>query len=100
MLPSDSSAGACADAGIDPNRQIPARGPFTIRENREHICRHGIDVLVTKDSGHAGGAPEKLAAAREENCQIVTIQRPDIRYDTTCDTVTELVEEVVAHDEE
>lgn len=96
VLPVDSAVEACADAGIDRDHQIRARGPFSTQENVEQIRQHSIDVLVTKDSGRAGGTPEKLAAARAESCEIVTIQRPDIAYNTVCGTVAELVEKVIA----
>jgi precorrin-6A/cobalt-precorrin-6A reductase len=33
-------------------------------------------VLVTKDSGAAGGVPAKLQAARREGCLVVVIRRP------------------------
>jgi precorrin-6x reductase len=33
-------------------------------------------VLITKDSGDAGGFGEKLAAARKKGCQVVVVQRP------------------------
>jgi hypothetical protein len=35
-----------------------------------------IGVLVTKDSGKAGGVAQKLEAARIANCEVVVVARP------------------------
>ncbi|MFE0735394.1 cobalt-precorrin-6A reductase [Streptomyces sp. NPDC058855] len=51
------------------------RGPFTVEGERELLARHGIDVLVTKDSGAAATAP-KLTAAREAGVPVVIVRRP------------------------
>ena len=34
--------------------------------------------LLTKDTGAAGGLPEKLTAAHEADCGVVVIRRPDV----------------------
>lgn len=97
VLPAESALEACTRAGIDAEHQIRARGPFSVRENRQQIRRNGIEVVVTKDSGKAGGTIEKVAAARQEGCQIITVQRPETLCETPCQTVNELVSEVIEH---
>lgn len=76
VLPREESVEACRAAGIPADRIIAARGPFSISDNVEHIRRHAIGVLVTKDSGAAGGVPAKLDAASAEGCAVVLIERP------------------------
>ena len=51
------------------------RGPYTIEGELALIDRHGIDLLVTKDSG--GQLTEaKLAAARARSLPVLVIRRP------------------------
>lgn len=52
-----------------------ARGPFTVEGEAELLRSHGIDVLVTKDSGAAATAA-KLVAAREAGTPVVIVRRP------------------------
>jgi precorrin-6A/cobalt-precorrin-6A reductase len=52
---------------------VTARGPFTVDAERALLVRHGIDVLVTKDSG---GDDAKLQAARAAGLPVVMVRRP------------------------
>jgi len=76
VLPEKSSMEACQAAGIPEDHIIAARGPFSLEENRDAIRRFAVGVLVTKDSGQAGGVREKMEAARREGCTVVVVQRP------------------------
>ncbi len=76
VLDHPDSLAACRRAGIPPHDVIAGRGPFSIEENRRHIRHFHIGVLVTKDSGQAGGTDAKLEAARAEDCRVVVVRRP------------------------
>jgi len=77
VLNTPESLTACAAAGIPADRVIAARGPFSTAENLAAIDRFGgIGVVVTKESGEAGGLAAKLAAARAADCLVVIIRRP------------------------
>ncbi len=76
VLPHPESEYACDQAGLPSENRIVGRGPFSEAENRELIRSKGIGVLITKDSGTRGGVNEKISAARQENCQIIVVQRP------------------------
>lgn len=82
---------ACCDAGIPERFIITGRGPFPVEENRVVIRRFGIGVLVTKDSGLAGGVPEKLKAAQLENCKVVVVSRPVQPDSYTFEEISELI---------
>jgi precorrin-6A/cobalt-precorrin-6A reductase len=68
---------ACQKLGLSPEAVIFGKGPFSIEENRSRIREFGIGVLVTKDSGKAGGVPEKIKAAELESCRVVVVRRPE-----------------------
>lgn len=96
VLNRTSSLDACRAAGIAPERIIAAKGPFSVADNRLHIRQHDVGVVVTKDSGAAGGFDEKLQAARLENCRVVIVQRPATQDQDACSSIDELVDKVIA----
>lgn len=77
VLDDRRSLAACAVAGLLPEQIIAKRGPFSLAENCELLRGCGAGVLVTKDSGVAGGVAEKIEAAKRENCRVVLISRPE-----------------------
>jgi precorrin-6A/cobalt-precorrin-6A reductase len=95
VLPRPESIQACRRAGIGEDRVIAAKGPFSVEENRAHIRQHRIGVLVTKDSGEAGGVPAKLEAARQEGCQAVIVERPALPAGRVHASVDDLVADVL-----
>ncbi len=77
VLDHPDSRTACQRLGLPPELVITGKGPFSVDENRSTIRDYQIGVLVTKDSGKAGGVPEKLEAARLEGCRVVVVRRPE-----------------------
>ena len=77
VLDTRESLNACRAAGIQEDRIIAGRGPFSVKENLAAIRRFGIGVIVTKESGRVGGVEAKLAAARQTHCQVIVIRRPE-----------------------
>ena len=54
-------------------RVLLDRGPFTVAGEAALLAAHGIEVLVTKDSG---GTAAKLSAARSAGVPVVMVDRP------------------------
>jgi precorrin-6A/cobalt-precorrin-6A reductase len=77
VLDAPESLAACRASAIPEERIIADRGPFSLAENLAAIRRFEIGVIVTKESGRAGGFEAKLAAAREANCLLIVLRRPE-----------------------
>lgn len=77
VLDHPDSLSACKNLGLPSEAVLTGKGPFSVEDNRAVIRRFQIGVLVTKDSGKAGGAPEKLEAARLEKCRVLVVRRPE-----------------------
>ena len=76
VIPSLESIEKCKSAGFEESHIIALQGPFSVELNKAIIKQYGIQHLVTKESGKAGGFAEKIEAA--ESCGISTyvIVRP------------------------
>ncbi len=74
-LPSVESLAACGEQGIFGKRVVAMQGPFTVEMNLALIRQFGISCLVTKESGNAGGYPEKIEAARQAGIPVFVIGR-------------------------
>ena len=81
VLPSEESLRACGEAGLSGRQIIALQGPFDTEMNCAMIHHAGARWLLTKDSGAAGGFPEKLEAARKCGIGTVVIRMPQTAYD-------------------
>lgn len=76
VLPAMASLELCETLEIPTTNRILMQGPFSAGLNAELIRQTGAKWLVTKDTGEAGGLPEKLRAAQETGVGVVLIERP------------------------
>lgn len=66
----------CTELGFTGQHLICMQGPFSRELNLAMLRQIGASYLVTKESGRAGGFPEKLLAAQEAGARLVLIGRP------------------------
>ena len=76
ILPSIEGLKTCLDAGFPAKHIICMQGPFSAEINEAMFRASGADILLTKDTGSAGGFPEKLEAAKLCNMKVFVIRRP------------------------
>ncbi len=77
VLPTADSLKLCEDAGIESKHVIAMFGPFTYEMNAAMMKQYDISVVVTKESGAAGGYEEKVQSALDLGCQVISIGRPE-----------------------
>ncbi len=67
------------------------RGPFTEAADRALMVRHGVDRLVSRNSGGAA-AYAKIAAARALGVTVIMLRRPVLPAATSVDSVDAVVD--------
>lgn len=95
ILKHDESINASNDAGLEESQRIIGRGPFTYEDNVALIRRYRIGVVVSKESGRAGGIDEKWRAARDEGCTFVVVKRPLVEQGNSFGCMDDLVRELL-----
>lgn len=76
VLPSHESISLCEEAGLSGKHIIAMQGPFSLETDLALIRQFDIRTLVTKSSGSAGGAPDKIKAAAKAGIPVYMIGRP------------------------
>lgn len=77
LLPTLSSLEKAEQAGLHPHQVLAMQGPFTAAFNRALYMQWNIRVLVTKDSGEAGGLTDKIVPALKMGLKVIVIARPE-----------------------
>jgi precorrin-6x reductase len=77
VLPNVESLRTCLDLGYRPERLICMQGPFSQEMNRAMFKAANARILVTKNSGAAGGFAEKMRAAQSLGMQLAVLQKPN-----------------------
>lgn len=76
ILPSPDMLRACLDSGFPASHMICMQGPFTEEMNIAVMRQYNICYLLTKQSGVAGGFPEKCRAAQAVGAKLVVLTPP------------------------
>ena len=78
-LPSEEVLQNCKNAGFLPENLILMQGPFSLEMNIATLHQTGCRILVTRNSGRAGGFEEKAEACRQTGCELLIIGTPKKR---------------------
>ena len=87
VLPSLESLSAALDLGYPAAHILCMQGPFPEKLNAALLEAVDAKILVTKDTGKAGGFPEKAAAAQSAGAKLLVIRRPTQETGYTLDAL-------------
>jgi precorrin-6A/cobalt-precorrin-6A reductase len=96
ILPTMTSLSQALQAGLPPAQILALRGPFSEELERALLREYHIDLLVTKDSGAAGGLDTKLQAATALRVPAIVVSRPPLQYPNLCHDLEQAVQTVIA----
>ena len=68
------------------------KGPFTQEMNESTYKQYDIDLVITKESGIAGGFLEKVNACKTLNIPVVIIKRKEMNYPNTIGNIEKLID--------
>lgn len=80
VLPTSDVIKNCENLGLNVDNIIAMKGPFSKTINMEMYKQYKIDLVITKESGVAGGFLEKVEAADILDIPVVIIKRETIDY--------------------
>lgn len=80
VLPTSEVIKSCEDLGLNGDNIIAMKGPFSKTINIEMYKQYKIDLVITKESGVAGGFLEKVDAAEFLDIPVVIIRREIMDY--------------------
>lgn len=93
ILPDLAGLSACLSKGFPAQRIICMQGPFSKELNTVMFRASKADILLTKNSGTAGGYLEKLEAANECGMTVAILARPHEEDGLKLDSILNLIEE-------
>lgn len=90
VLPTSDVILSCENLGLNADNIIAMKGPFNQSINEEFYKRYDIDIVITKESGTAGGFLEKVNACEALKIPVVIIAREKINYPIVVNDIDEL----------
>lgn len=91
ILPSEEMLAKCLELGFLPDHIICMQGPFSQESNEQMLREHHIKYLLTKQSGEAGGYPEKAEAARVCGAELVVLVPPQEAEGVSVEQMCEII---------
>jgi len=92
VLPEGRLVQKCQDIGILPKDIVAMQGQFSKEINKALFKFYGADILLTRDSGSAGGTDTKISAALELGIEIVLLKRTKTNDCLMVNNVKELLD--------
>ncbi len=90
VLPTSDVILSCERLGLNADNIIAMKGPFSQSINEEFYKHYDVDIVVTKESGIAGGFLEKVNACETLQIPVVIITRERINYPLVVNDIDEL----------
>lgn len=92
ILNTENSLKKCIDLGFEKDNIILSNGILSVKENIEQIEKFDIKIMVSKESGEAGGFIQKSEAVLLKGLKFIVISRPQILYDNKFEIYDEILE--------
>ncbi|MBT7202467.1 MAG: precorrin-3B C(17)-methyltransferase [Deltaproteobacteria bacterium] len=92
--PTSESLRELEQAGVTLSQICAQQGPFSVEENHRLLERWKIEVLITKDSGKAGGYLEKYQAAKALGIPLIVLQRTRIQVAQSYSDISALLQRI------
>ncbi len=80
VLPTSEVIESCEKIGFNADNIIAMKGPFSIEINCCTYSQYNIDLVITKESGQAGGFIEKIKACENLDIPVIIMKRKQINY--------------------
>ena len=90
LIPDRNLILSCESLGLNADSIIAMKGPFSQSINEEFYKHYNVDIVVTKESGIAGGFLEKVNACETLQIPVVIITREKINYPLVVNEIDEL----------
>lgn len=91
VLPEGRLVQKCHDMGIPPRDIVAMQGQFSKEINKALFKFYGADIILTRDSGSAGGTDTKISAALDLAIETVLVKRTKTKAGLTVNNVKELL---------
>lgn len=90
VLPTSEVIRNCESIGLNADNIIALKGPFSKEFNVAILKHSNIDVVVTKESGFAGGFMDKIDACAELEIPVIIIKRRTLDYQKVVHDISEI----------
>lgn len=95
VLPTSEVIRSCEAMGLNADNLLAIKGPFSKDINVAMLKHAEVDVVITKESGFAGGFMDKIAACEELGIPIIIIKRKTIDYQRVVHDISEIEESII-----